>query len=178
MFLGCRWQRTIFLQTSRQKGRIRRTKTWTKRTISSKCEAVGSKWGSTIPEKSVKEFTKIEGNTTSYSMNGIKANARILLGQDVDMVLKNTKLKILGRPHDEVLITTDSLCKHYRANEDRILLKDSLLFRKYFGETGSVKYYQDLILKQSVNEVLRSLHGEFGKHPGITKTIIAYKEKY
>ena len=26
---------------------------------------------------SVKEFTKIDGNTTSYSMNGIKANARI-----------------------------------------------------------------------------------------------------
>ena len=26
---------------------------------------------------SVKEFTKIDGNTTSYSINGIKANARI-----------------------------------------------------------------------------------------------------
>ena len=26
---------------------------------------------------SVKEFTKIDGNTTSYSMNGNKANARI-----------------------------------------------------------------------------------------------------
>ena len=29
-----------------------------------------------------------------------------------------------------------------------------------------------------MNEVLRNLHGEFGKHPGITKTIIAYSEKY
>ena len=26
--------------------------------------------------------------------------------------------------------------------------------------------------------MLRSLHGNFGKHPGITKTIIAYREKY
>ena len=72
----------------------------------------------------------------------------------------------------------DSRYKHYKANEDRIFLKDGLLFRKYFGETGSVKYYQILIPKQLVKEVLRSLHGEFGKHPGIFKTIIAYREKY
>ena len=82
-------------------------------------------------------------------------------------MLKNLKLKILGQPFDEVLIMTDSRHKNYKANEDRIILKDGLLYRKYFGETGSVKYYQILILKQLVKEVLRSLHGEFGKHPGI-----------
>ena len=93
-------------------------------------------------------------------------------------MLKNIKLKILGQPYDEVLIMTDSRYKHYKANEDRIILKDGLLFRKYFGETGSVKNYQILMPKQLVKEVLRSLHGEFGKHPGILKTIIAYREKY
>ena len=127
---------------------------------------------------SVKEFTKIDGNTTSYSINGIKANARIRVEQDVDLVLKNMKLKILGQPYDEVLIVTDSRYKNYKANEDRIILKDGLLYRKYFGETGSVKYYQILIPKQLVKEVLRSLQGEFGRHPGISKTIIAYREKY
>ena len=45
---------------------------------------------------SVKDFTKIDGNTTSYSMNGIKANARIRVEQKVYLVLKNMKLKILG----------------------------------------------------------------------------------
>ena len=63
------------------------------------------------------------------------------------------------------------------ANEDRIILKDGLLFRKYFGETSSVEYYQILIPQQLVNEVLCSLHEQFGKHPGISKTIIAYREK-
>ena len=62
---------------------------------------------------------------------------------------------------------TDSRYKNYKANEDRIILKDGLLFRKYFGETSTVKYYQIVIPKQLLNEVLRSLHGEFGKHPGI-----------
>ena len=93
-------------------------------------------------------------------------------------MLKNMKLKILGQPCDEVLIMTDSRYKNYKANEDRIILKDGLLFRKYFGEKGSVKYYQILIPKQLVKDVLGSLHGEFGKHPGIYKTKIAYREKY
>ena len=127
---------------------------------------------------SINQFTKIDGNTTSYSINGIKSNARIRVEQDADLVLKNLKLKTLGQPHDDVLLTTNRRLKHHKANEDRIILKDGLLFRKYYGETGNVKYYQILIPKQLVNEVLRNLHGEFGKHPGITKTIIAYREKY
>ena len=126
---------------------------------------------------SIKEFTKIDGNTLSYSIHGIKANARIRVEQDADLVLKNLKLKILGQPNDDVLLTTDRQFKHYKAKEDRIILKDCLLFRKNYGESGSIKYYQILIPKQLVNEVLRSLHGEFGKHPGITKTIIAYRER-
>ena len=132
---------------------------------------------SPVLKTSKKEFTRIDGSTTSYSINVIKANARIQVEQDVDLELRNMKLKILGQPYDEVLIMTDSRYKNYKANEDRIILKDGLLFRKYFGETGSVKYYQIVILKQLVKEVLRNLHGEFGKHPGIYKTIIAYREK-
>ena len=73
---------------------------------------------------------------------------------------------------------TDSRYKNYKANEDRIFLKESLLFRKFFGGTGSIKYYQILSPNQLVKEVPWSLHVEFGKHPGIYKTIIAYREKY
>ena len=98
--------------------------------------------------------------------------------QDADLVLKNRKFKILGQPHDDVLLTTDRRFKHYKANEDRIILKEGLFFRKYYGETGSVKYYQILIPKQLVYEVFLSLHGEFGKHPGIAQTTIACREKF
>ena len=129
-------------------------------------------------KSSIKEFTKIDGNTTAYSLHGIKANARIRVEQDDDLVLKNLKFKILGQPHDDVLLTADRRFKHYKANEDRIILKDGLLLRKYYGDTGSVKHNQILIPIQLVNEVLWSLNGDFGKHPGITKTIIAYTEKY
>ena len=94
-----------------------------------------------LMKPSIKEFTKIDGNTTSYFINGIKASAGIRVEQDADLVLKNLQLKILGQPHDDVLLATDRRFKHYKANEDRIILKDGLLFRKYYGETGSVKYY-------------------------------------
>ena len=127
---------------------------------------------------SIKEVTKTDGSTTSYSINGIKASARIRVEQDADLVLKNIKLKILGQPSDDVLLSTDRRFKHYKVKEDRIILKDGFLFRKNYRETGSVKFYRILIQKQLVNEVLRSLHGEFGINPGITKTVIAFREKY
>ena len=63
-------------------------------------------------------------------MNGIKANARIRVEQDVDFVLKNMKLKILGQPYDEVLMITNSRYKNCKANEDRIILIDGQLIRK------------------------------------------------
>ena len=55
----------------------------------------------------IKEFTKIDGNTTAYSFQGIKATARIRVEQYAELVLKNLKLKILGQPYDDVLLTTD-----------------------------------------------------------------------
>ena len=127
---------------------------------------------------SIKEFTKIDGNTTSYSIHGIKANARIRVEQDVDLVLNNLKLKIIGQPYDEVLLRTDNWFKHYNPDESRIILKDGLLFLKYYGETGNIKYYQILIPKWLNDEIRWSLHGEFGKRRGFTKTIIAYRRKY
>ena len=81
----------------------------------------------------------MDGNTTSYCIHGIKANARIRAEQDVDLVLKNLKLKIFGQSMDEVLLTTNKRFKHYKANEDCIMLKDGLLFPKYYGETGKIK---------------------------------------
>ena len=37
----------------------------------------------------IKEFTMPDGNGKSYSIDGIKANARTQVEQDVDLALKN-----------------------------------------------------------------------------------------
>ena len=98
-------------------------------------------------ETGVKEFIKIDGNRTAYSIIEIKAIARIRVEHNFDLVLQNLKLKIFGQPHDEVILTTDRRLEHYKANEDRLILKEGLLFQKYYGEIGSVKNYQILIPK-------------------------------
>ena len=86
----------------------------------------------------VKEFTEIDRITTSYSLNRTKANARKRIKQGVDLVLNNSKLKTLGQPQHDVLLTT-YIFKHYKAYEDRIILKDGLLFGKTGGEVSSIK---------------------------------------
>ena len=73
---------------------------------------------SSLMKPSIKKFSKIDGNTTSYSIHGIKANARIRVEQDVDLVLKKLELQIFGQPYDEVLLPTDGRFKHYKASED------------------------------------------------------------
>ena len=45
---------------------------------------------------SIKKFTEIGGNTTSYFINGIKSTARIRVEQDANLFLENLKLKKLG----------------------------------------------------------------------------------
>ena len=45
-------------------------------------------------------------------MNGIRAIAKIRVEQDVNLVLKNLKLKNLEQPYDEVLLATGKRYKH------------------------------------------------------------------
>ena len=137
-----------------------------------------SKSGTILNEAKNPRIHKDRRYNTSCSIKGIKANARIPVEQDADIVLNNLKLKILGQPLDDMLLTTDRRFKHYKANEDRTILENELLFRKNYGATGSVKYYQNIIPRQLVNGVIRSLHGKIGKQPGTTKTINAYRGKY
>ena len=88
---------------------------------------------------SVKEFTKLDRKTTSYFIIGIEANERMRVEQNVDLVLKKSKLKLQGHLLDEVLLTTDRRYKHYKANEDGIILREGLIFQKNLEETVSVK---------------------------------------
>ena len=103
---------------------------------------------------SIKEFTKIDGNTTSYSNNGIRASAQIRVEQDAVLVLKNLKLKVLGQPHDDVLLTTANRFKHYK--QTRIALSSKM--DSYSGNTPEnlvasnttkFSYRSSLVLKYS-----------------------------
>ena len=46
----------------------------------------------------INEVTEVDGSTKTYSMNGIRANARTRVEQDVDLAVKNEKPTKLGQP--------------------------------------------------------------------------------
>ena len=96
---------------------------------------------------------------------------------DQDPVLRNLKLKILKELYDSQVLNDDPRAAKYLAQEDRIIIKNGLLYRQIFGDTGKMKYSQVLLLQQLVNEFIQHHHGKYGKHPGIAKTIQQCREK-
>ena len=164
----------LFTQTDIEDETEKQRLKW-KKTFQEKCNKMVANMELSSMEPSITEFTKTDRNTTSYSLDRIKAKARIRVEQAVHPVFKNLKVRDLA--NHEVLLTMFRRIKHYKANDGRIFLEDGLFFRKNYGKGGNVKYYRISIPKQVVDEVLRSLHGEFGKQPGINNAIIVYREK-
>ena len=95
----------------------------------------------------VTEMTKVPLNSAVYTFGAIKENARIRSDQDVDLLL--------------------NLLRH----EERIIMKDGVLMRKYYLEDGTITHHQVLLPKHLIPELLSTLHGKINKHPGITKMI-------
>ena len=48
-------------------------------------------------------------------------------------------------------------------------MKDGILMSKYYGEDGTLRHHQVLILKHLIPEFLSNLHDKTNKHAGITK---------
>ena len=62
--------------------------------------------------------------------------------QDQNPVLRNLKLKIFKENYDAQLLHNDPRAAKYQAQEDRIIIKDGLLCRQYFGDTGKKNFYK------------------------------------
>ena len=98
--------------------------------------------------------------------------------QDQDNVLRNYKLRLLKEPYNEQLLASDPRAARYIAQDSRIILKDGLLYRQYYDQTGKVKFLQILLSEHLVEPFILAHHGQAGKHPGIAKVIQQCREKY
>ena len=56
-------------------------------------------------------------------------------------VLQQLKAKLLHEEYSENLLHQDARYRDYANNLERIVLKDKILTRQYFDETGNVKYH-------------------------------------
>ena len=59
----------------------------------------------------------------------------------------------------------------YANNSERIVVKEDILTRLYFDETGNVEYHQILLLHQSFHETAH-------RHPDISKMLQEIRQKY
>ena len=117
-------------------------------------------------------------NKASYTFGAIKENARIGVGQDSDPVFQAIKRKLICEEFDKHLLQTDPKAKRLLVHENRIFVKDGTLMRKYYGECGQITHHQILIPEYLITELLTAIHGQMGKHPGITKMIQECRSKY
>ena len=127
---------------------------------------------------SIKKTTPIPINKASYTFGAIKEDARIRVEQDSDLVFKAIKRKLICEEYDKHLLQTNPKAKLLLVHESRLLVKDGILMRKYYGECGQVTHHQILIPEHLITELLKAIHGQMGKHPGITKMIQECRSEY
>ena len=108
----------------------------------------------------------------------LRQTNQIIIEQSKDAVLQQLKAKLLHEDYSENLLQQDARYRHYANNLERIIVKDEILTRQYFDETGNVNYHQILLPQHILQELLQSLHGTALKHPGISKMLQEIRQRY
>ena len=123
-----------------------------------------------ITENSVEEITNFTRK--------LRRTNQIILEQSKDQTLRQLKSKTQQEGYSEEIFQQDIWYKHYLHNFDRLVLKDEVITRQYYDETGQVKYHQILLPKNLLKELLQALHGTAHRHPGISKMLQEIRQKY
>ena len=123
-------------------------------------------------------FHKPTAGTINYREGHFKDNAKIRLEQNHDEVLRNFRAKIEGEPYEETEFTQDYRYKHYLQNIMRIEMKQDVLTRRYYNDTGIISHYQILLPKQLLDEFVHALHGHNANHRGIPKMIQEARQEH
>ena len=108
----------------------------------------------------------------------LRRTNQILLEQSKDPILLQLKAKIRNEEYSEEILQQDIRYRHYLKKLDRIVLKDEIVTRKYYDETGQIKYHQFLLPKHLLKEILQAIHGTAHRHPGISKMLQETRQKY
>ena len=94
----------------------------------------------------VEETTPIPINKAPYNFGALKEDARIRVEQDTDLVFKAKKRKLIFEGYDKHLPTTDPKAKRRLVLKNRLIVKDGIIIKKYYGACGQLTHHQILIL--------------------------------
>ena len=103
---------------------------------------------------------------------------QIIIKQPRDAVLQKMKAKLFHEEYSKNVLQQVARYRHYESNLERIVVKEEILTRQYFDETGNVKYHQILLPQHLLQELLLSLYGAAHKHPGISKMLQEIRQRY
>ena len=126
----------------------------------------------------LQQFHKPTSRLILVSSGYFRDNARIRLEQNNDVVLRNLRAKIEGDSFDENELASAYRYHHYLQKITRTEIKQNVLTRKYYTDTGTVSHYQILLPIQLLDEFLQALHGHNSNHTGITEMIQEARLKY
>ena len=124
----------------------------------------------------VTKVIKMSLKSAVYTFGVLKGNARIRKEQDADFLFKALKLRILHKKYDKHLLKTEPPGRNLLRHDERIIMKDGVLMRKYYGEEGTIFHHRVILRKHILPELLSTLHGK-NKHTGITKMIHECRSK-
>ena len=113
--------------------------------------------------------------TTNFTRKLRRTN-EIFLEQSKDTILLQPKAKIQNEEYSEEILQQDIRYRHYLNILDRIVLKDKIVTRQFYDETGQIKYHE--ILLHLLKELLQAIHGTAHRHPGISKMLQEIRQKY
>ena len=124
----------------------------------------------TVSKNLIKQQTEIQVR--------LQKTHQIIIEQSKDAVLQHLKAKLLHEEYSENVLQQVARYRHYASNLERIVVKEEILTRQHFDETGNLKYHRILLPQQLLEELLQSLHGTAHKHPGISKMLQEIRQRY
>ena len=101
----------------------------------------------------------------------LRKTSQIIIEQSKNAVLQQLKAKLLHEDYSENVLQQDARNRHYASNLERIVVKEEILTRQYFDETGNV----NTIKFCSRNSYSRICSSPF---PGLLTNILAYQKCY
>ena len=139
-----------------------------------------SKTGIRVSETVIHIDTISENNVdenTNFTQKWRRTN-QLLLEQSKDQVSLQLQAKFQKEEYSEEILQQDTRYRHYLNNLDRIVLKDEIVTRSYYDESGQMKYHQILLPKHLLKEKLQAINGTAHRLPSISKKLQEIRQKY
>ena len=115
-----------------------------------------------LANKKQPQFQKTRNNTP---FGAIREDARIRVEQDADLVFKAIKRKHICEEYNKHLLQTNPNAKRLLIYENRLIVKDGILMRKYYGESRQVTHHQNITPRTPNNRTFKSNSRINGKTP-------------